>query len=488
MKRLLQLLGAAVISYSVSGQDWVDALRFSEKFSGGTARSTAMGGAFGSLGADFASLSQNPAGLGLYRKSELIITPEVFHSRVNSTYLANQTHDTKYNFNVNSFGFVTAYKPRGDKFLKGVNFAIGYNKVNNFNSHIYIQGTNPQSSLADHYVQTANSYDTLDPFTDGLYYDAYVIDRDTVTGQYFIYNNKLPLPGIQQKTIDRSGRINEWNMALGFNFSNLIYIGGTFSFLPLRYTETSYYAEYNALIPNSQYFSQYEYTSTSGNGIEGKFGIIATPIPLIHIGVAFHTPVKYWLNYQYNTNLVSQFVNGVVQPLGYEDGVSYNYQLVTPYKAIGSLGFVFGKFGVLSADVEYVSYSTMHIKGGGDATYVDYVNQGIKDIYHNNFNFKTGAEVRLSMFYLRGGFGYYGSPYKSSEINKDAYHLNYSAGFGIRGKHAYIDFAWNYLLQKEKYILYNWTDVTANPNTEVFYTADLTHNEMMMLTTFGIRF
>ena len=36
-------------------QNETDALRYSQNFFGGTARSTAMGGAFGALGGDFAS-------------------------------------------------------------------------------------------------------------------------------------------------------------------------------------------------------------------------------------------------------------------------------------------------------------------------------------------------------------------------------------------------------------------------------------------------
>jgi hypothetical protein len=298
------------------------------------------------------------------------------------------------------------------------------------------------------------------------------------------------LPGVQRKTIDRSGKINEWNFSAGFNYSNLLYFGGSFSILPLYYEETSNYSEMNAADLNSQYFNLYENSVTRGTGFAGKFGVIVTPVPILHLGIAFHTPVSYRLNYKSETNIVSQFVpgGGIVYPYQYEDGTSNDYTLITPYKAIGSLGLVFGKIGVLSADLEYIDYASMRLRRGtGGNDFFD-VNQEIKYIYRDNINIKTGAEVRLGTLYLRGGFGYYGSPYRSSEINKDAYHLGYSAGLGIREKHFFIDFAWNYMVQKEKYILYDWTDYSTNPSTDVFYTSDQTKNNMKIMTTIGFRF
>ena len=51
-----------------------DLLELSQtQFNFGTARSMAMAGAFTSLGADLSSMSINPAGLGMYRHSDLSI-------------------------------------------------------------------------------------------------------------------------------------------------------------------------------------------------------------------------------------------------------------------------------------------------------------------------------------------------------------------------------------------------------------------------------
>lgn len=55
-------------------QSAIDAYRFSQPDLRGTARFMGMGGAFGALGGDLSTLSQNPAGIGVYRSNELGFT------------------------------------------------------------------------------------------------------------------------------------------------------------------------------------------------------------------------------------------------------------------------------------------------------------------------------------------------------------------------------------------------------------------------------
>jgi hypothetical protein len=49
----------------------------------------------------------------------------------------------------------------------------------------------------------------------------------------------------------------------------------------------------------------------------------------------------------------------------------------------------------------------------------------------------------------------------------------------------FVDFAWNYLVQNEKYVLY---DLIKDPNTDVYYTSSLNNYDMKIMTTFGLRF
>ena len=106
-KYILSIVSAVMLSVFAHAQYVDNALLFSQQYFGGTARSEAMGGAFGSLGGDFSSLSINPAGIGVYRHSEFMFTPNVMHyDKTEATYQGQIADDTEYKFNFNNFGFV----------------------------------------------------------------------------------------------------------------------------------------------------------------------------------------------------------------------------------------------------------------------------------------------------------------------------------------------------------------------------------------------
>ena len=73
-----QQRGTLAFGGAVLNQDGVlagEMAQISQPQALGTARSMALGGAFTSLGADLASMSINPAGLGMYRRNEFSLTP-----------------------------------------------------------------------------------------------------------------------------------------------------------------------------------------------------------------------------------------------------------------------------------------------------------------------------------------------------------------------------------------------------------------------------
>ena len=61
-------------TFGALAQGEMDAYKFSQYDISGTARYMSMGGAFGALGGDISSMRTNPAGLGIYRSSEVLTT------------------------------------------------------------------------------------------------------------------------------------------------------------------------------------------------------------------------------------------------------------------------------------------------------------------------------------------------------------------------------------------------------------------------------
>ena len=63
------------VATTTQAQNPEDALRTAWFTQNGTARMMAIGGAMGSLGGDITANHVNPAGLGLFKTREVVITP-----------------------------------------------------------------------------------------------------------------------------------------------------------------------------------------------------------------------------------------------------------------------------------------------------------------------------------------------------------------------------------------------------------------------------
>ena len=76
----------------VKAQTDADALRFSQNFPVGTSRSSAFANASTALGADITNTYTNPAGIGLYRSSEALLSTSFLGINNSADYLNNEGH------------------------------------------------------------------------------------------------------------------------------------------------------------------------------------------------------------------------------------------------------------------------------------------------------------------------------------------------------------------------------------------------------------
>lgn len=86
MKRTLLLLSLTAFSTIIFSQNLFDALKMTESDISGTARYSSMAGAFGALGGDASAIKDNPAGLGIFRKSELTYTGDLLLQNTKATW------------------------------------------------------------------------------------------------------------------------------------------------------------------------------------------------------------------------------------------------------------------------------------------------------------------------------------------------------------------------------------------------------------------
>jgi len=111
----LSLIFIFVTEFVVS-QNMFDALRYSNDEIEGSARFSAMSGAFGALGGDLSAISINPAGSAIFTKGIASFTLSNYKTS-NDSNLANNllnnvmesNIDTKSNFNLNQLGGVLVF-------------------------------------------------------------------------------------------------------------------------------------------------------------------------------------------------------------------------------------------------------------------------------------------------------------------------------------------------------------------------------------------
>lgn len=365
---------SVICSVPMKAQNYIDAFNFSQNlYNMGTARSSAMGGAFGALGGDFSSLSINPGGIGVYRSSEFVFTPSLNYNQVNANYIGTKTSDYAINGNLNNIGYVYTGKTGQNDGLVSVSFAIGYNRLNDYNQNTTVSGYNPAGSISDMFYTYAqgNSPSNLNPYYEGLANQAGVINLvDTANNKWspnMPYNHNY-----QQLTRTVTGNKGEWNFALGGNVSNKFYFGASLNIESIVYNNSSDFIEQTTATATNQVTNLLFHTSdhVQGTGLNLKLGGIYRPVDFLRIGLSYHTPTFYNFSDQFNSSMQSNLVNGTVYPVDANNiplGASQtNYRLVTPMRLIGSLGFTINKIATIGFDAEYIDYSKMNFNGGND--------------------------------------------------------------------------------------------------------------------------
>ena len=122
-----------------------------------TARSAAMGGAFGALGADFSSASINPAGLGVYRTNDIMLSTSMKMNEVRGILESNASYSNSISQSLDNFGLVISTPGLSEKGLISINFSFGFNRIYDFNRTSLLSLSNSATSYTDWMASIANS-------------------------------------------------------------------------------------------------------------------------------------------------------------------------------------------------------------------------------------------------------------------------------------------------------------------------------------------
>ena len=470
MKKIsLILILASTIILNGFSQNVDDALRYSQVFYGGTARFMSMGGAFTALGGDLSAISLNPAGTGVFRSFEFSLTPQLFYNNTTATFNNSKASDFRYTLNLNQAGVVTTIISNGNESgLVSLNAAYSFNRTNNFNENITINGISNNSSMADYWTSQANG-STKDNLSGAVLLANQTWLIDTLSGSNKIYGTIFSQYGDNtsssygqniRRTITDDGYTGEHAFSIGGNYSNMFYFGGTLGISTLKYT--GHYQHFESDVDNVIYdFKDFTYTDhfeATGTGYSLKIGTIIKPLEFLRVGLAFHSPVIYRINENFYDNITSTYdviVNGVDTYEASNKTMRYRYTLTTPMRIIAGVALQIKKLAIVSADYEFVNYRMSKFSNASDNYDYFEENQGIKNILKSASNIRLGAEFRLSNIYLRGGYSYYGKAFDANEDNKNLDYNGLSFGIGMRQQNFYFDLAYTTLSGNSKYYMYN---------------------------------
>ena len=415
MKRITYLfISAFVLAGGVAyAQGEMDAYRLSQTDLNGTARYLGMSGAFGALGGDISSMSTNPAGLGIYRSSEVVTTVSLTSTKANTDWSGSKMGANKTNFNFDNIAYVGYFPTGNDEGVVGWNFGFSYNRVKSFNRNYRMNGAQAYS-LADYVADMTygvNESDLqyvqggYDPYNNGdlswlsvLGYEAGFFD--SYAGSSNDYHSAFGRQGSDgwesyspqnvDLQVNEKGSIGQYNISFATNVSNFLYLGATVAITDLDYSMTTRYTEDFSL--SSQLWMDNGLT-TDGTGYAFNFGAIVRPTDFLRVGVAYNSPTWYKMT-DYFKATAQTTINNIaweeVSTPAYQAG---EYHLRTPDRWIFSVAGV-GRDFLISADYELTNYKRM------EPTDLDgYELQAVDDIqtdFGMSGTLKVGAEYKIT--------------------------------------------------------------------------------------------
>lgn len=533
MKKTLLAALALATPAVLMAQSAVDAYTLSQTEVRGTARFMSMGGAFTALGGDLSTLTQNPAGIGVYRRSEIGATLDISPRKISANTGDYNLSTSKTKVNCNNFGYIGTV--RLDGALRTFSWGATYNRVASFDRTFKAYNGAGAASVTDYIASFTNSAAGGAPSESSLgfgdNYNPY-FDSDNDWLSILAYNSFFINPaangyrglsdrntnGDAESVVHERGYVDEYNIDFGGNVSDVFMWGIGFGITDLSYNSTTYYSESmeNAWVPSdgnlvrgNAGINLDNWRAITGTGFNLKVGVIVKPVDMLRIGAAIHTPTWYSMSssgyaetqYSYLNPTAPQTDTNPLTGSEYTEDAYYNFHMNAPWKFMVGAAAVIGNSAIVSLDYERQAYNDIKVSYQDQwGSYVsdDYVNDDVKNYFKASDIIRIGAEYRVTpRFSVRAGYNYATTSTKSEAADGDieiytagmnpAYTLNrenyaISLGLGYRYKAFYIDGAYIYRNKKSTYKAFtNYGNVTSP-------TADLTETTNSIVLSAGFKF
>jgi hypothetical protein len=356
MKKILLIL---LLAYGLSPiAKSQDVQRFAQRSTMGSARYVGMGGAMTAIGGDPSAAMDNPAGLGLYRRSEISITIDETIDHTQQTGSNDIYQRTRFAAPQITaiWAWGKANKQRGLVFN---NFMFTYHRLANFNRDVVVQGggmgmvsticniTNDMGGVSEENLQN-RPWDNVEiGWLSILGYEAYLIDpieKNQWQPAVHFTNGLL--------SISETGTSDQYTLSWAGNINNQWYIGIGLNVPTINYTKHTSLQESNK--SNSAELKSMFHVS--GVGVSGSLGLIYRPIQALRIGASLQTPTVMNLSRQTTGDMYSTIAGQRYEILTPESGVM-DIKIASPLRSSVSIAGQIGNVGLLA-----VQYDNAHSK------------------------------------------------------------------------------------------------------------------------------
>ena len=484
----------------------------------GTARYVGMGGAMGALGADISVISNNPAGIALFRRSNASLTLGTQIQDGKAGY-----DDSKATFSFDQLGFVLCMDNDEDFRL---NLGFNYQKRINYNQSFLVGQPTGGLSQADMFSWVANSTATEDKgqyyFGSPFYDNLYTVERyisGTESFGFFKEKYAAGTAGNYFRNLCRGtdgyyyrhswGSLSGFDINVSASIQDRYYLGLTVGIDHMRYRQSASYEE----LGDNPYIL-YQDQKLDGTGFNVKLGAIVRPFedsPL-RFGAAIETPTWFALKHNAWAALSTIQADGRYSKPSYMDDDNYlEYNVYSPWKFRASVGSTVENY--LAWDIEYEYSMNNWTKMGYPDEGSDYYSnsaavsmnkdRAMNDMTHRMVqgvhNIRAGMEFRpADDFAVRIGYNFYSRPFKkgarldqsndspafdwctSTEyINLGCTNI-FTLGLGYQGKNFYADLAYKYRAQRGQFYAFDDNFTSYN---ESFYTENPTLKDAQLSPT-----
>ncbi len=486
---VLGILAWVNSSWSQSAQE---GLLFSQDDIVGTARYNAMGGAFSALGGDWSAVTQNPAGMGVYRTSEFSISPALHVNMTESDYNGNSQLDGKSNFNFGNLSIVGVQPVRERGRWRSTAIGAGLSRMASYHKEYSASANDVNTSMLNDFTNVLNesgfSWQELDngeifPFDVQLAWLNFLID--TLPGGNGFKDTLGNTSTNQTFNYEARGAKRETFFTAGANYDDKLYLGVGLDISRIVYERETRFSEFVPTPESLFELKEYSFLSNDtydGRGFAINAGVIYRPIDQLRISLAGRTPTWYSFDYVFTTSMNASYeIGDVFESLSPEG--TFNFRLRTPWKTNLGLAYVIGKHGLISAEAEYMDHTSARYSNAAGETagqaFLNQLNDELSTGLRPVINYRFGGEYRITQFYsARVGFAHFANPYDSSIDNDGSFQV-YSLGAGFRDEIYSVDVA--YQLRASTDRVYVYDPAIAEP-------LDVTATDHRITLTLGLRF